>query len=309
MVYSSQKVTLSTILVFSAQSMRYQSIVLLSTVLLRGALLLLLILLVLGLAIYTTSLPSASTPLSVFRSYCMGELSPILNQLCWSVCTGKSSAQFRILPLDVLVQPYKPLWTSLAFTLIRQREVHSFSPLPPDSLPHKVLEARLACSPMLTFVVAEFSLPSLYVHLAGSWGKLAWKRHIKKIVMLASEHMVFLDDCDHVPLSLHPVHLGKPIDHWHITCGLPVLTRLNNFCVWLLVASDGLEVDASRLCRCRNPLFNQHNTTCKLCHQEPEDSLHGVQSFLPPENTCSGLTLLSLNISRACLARVLLLWS
>ena len=54
------------------------------------------------------------------------------------------------------------------------------------------------------------------------------------------------------------------------------MTRLNNFRLRLLVGCEGLEQDASRFRTHRNPLASDHDTTCKLCHLEPECPAHFI---------------------------------
>ena len=54
----------------------------------------------------------------------------------------------------------------------------------------------------------------------------------------------------------------------HATCK-------NNFWIRLLVGCDGLEADASRF-QWRKDQSQPNNSTCKLCHSEPEDPLHFI---------------------------------
>ena len=67
-----------------------------------------------------------------------------------------------------------------------------------------------------------------------------------KGIFRSSEYSSFLDECDHIPLSDCIFPLGKRILHWSVTQGLPLLTRMNNFIIRLLVGCDGLDTDASR---------------------------------------------------------------
>ena len=138
--------------------------------------------------------------------------------------------------------------------LIQQRQlnfVHSFSGLPADSLLKLVMMKRNSYSPqkgslhVFYRLVVSHNLPSLHEIVNGDWGKLAWRRWMKGIFQ-SSEYSSFLDECDYLPLSDCVFPLGKPIFHWSVTHGLPLLTRMNNFRIRLLVGCNGLEADASR---------------------------------------------------------------
>ena len=90
----------------------------------------------------------------------------------------------------------------------------------------------------------------------------------------SSEYLAFLDECDHLPLSDCVFPLGKPILHWSVTHGLPILTRKNNFRIRLLVGCDCLEADAGRFHYRTFTGVSPTQLTCRLCKQEREDASH-----------------------------------
>ena len=163
-------------------------------------------------------------------------------------------------------------------SLICQRRLnflHSLSVLPPHSLPLLVFKKRLTNSPrkgtlpIFSALVNSLELPSLPAILNGEWSKRAWKRWVKNLT-LSAEYSSFLDQCDHLPLTNCSLRMGKPIPHWSATRGLPMLTRLNNFRIRLLVGCDGLEADASRFRKRSRPTAIVNDPSCKLCMLEPE---------------------------------------
>ena len=167
-------------------------------------------------------------------------------------------------------------------SLIQQRQlnfVHTFSGLPADSLPKLVMMKRNYYSPkkgslpVFYGLFESHNLPSLPEIVNGDWGRLAWKRWMKGLFR-SSEYLAFLDECDHLPLSDCVFPLGKPILHWSVTHGLPLLTRKNNFRIRLLVGCDGLEADAGRFRYRTFTGVSPAQSTCRLCKQEREDVSH-----------------------------------
>ena len=77
------------------------------------------------------------------------------------------------------------------------------------------------------------------------------------------------------PLSDCALPIGRPAPHWTVTLQDIHATRKNNFRIRLLVGCDGLEADASRF-RWRKDHSQPNNSTCKLCHSEPEDPFHFI---------------------------------
>ena len=116
--------------------------------------------------------------------------------------------------------------------------------------------------PTLSSLLEECNLPSINSLMADSCSRLAWKKQVKRLY-LTKEFLAFVDECDHLPLSLCSIRLGSTVNHWRVTLGLPVLTRQNNFRLRLLVGCDGLEQDASRF-RLRKDLFScVRDASCK----------------------------------------------
>ena len=111
--------------------------------------------------------------------------------------------------------------------------------------------------------------------------RLAWKKQVKRLY-LTKEFLAFLDECDHLPLSLCSVGLGSPVNHWRVTLGLPILTRQNNFRLRLLVGCDGLEQDASRFRQRKDPSSRAHDASCKFCLTEPPHLFLGVLRLRQP---------------------------
>ena len=93
---------------------------------------------------------------------------------------------------------------------------------------------------------------------------------------MSSELSQFLADCDHLPVSRCSLSTGKPVPHWAITRGLPVLTRMNNFRVRLLFGCDGLELDVSRFRYRQLSSRSTGDPTCPLCLSGREDFMHFV---------------------------------
>ena len=235
-------------------------------------------------------------PLTSFRlysSFCL----PILLYGCelWCITKTEITMLERVhrkilrtiqgLPLRCPAKALQILMgTSSILSFICKRQltfVHSFSTLPPDSLPRRVLESRAKCLslrgiiPTLSSLLEECDLPSINSLMAGSCSRLAWKKQVKRLY-LTKEFLAFLDECDHLPLSLCSVRLGSPVNHWRATLGLPILTRQNNFRLRLLVGCDGLEQDASRFRQRKDPSSRAHDASCKLCLSEPEDAPHFI---------------------------------
>ena len=175
-------------------------------------------------------------------------------------------------------------------SLIQQRQlnfVHTFSGLPADSLPKLVMMKRNSYSPkkgslpVFYGLFDSHNLPSLPEIVNGDWGRLAWKRWMKGLFR-SSEYLAFLDECDHLPLSDCVFPLGKPILHWSVTHGLPLLTRKNNFRIRLLVSCDGLEADAGRFRYRTFTGVSPTQSTCRLCKQEREDVSHFLLHLTTP---------------------------
>ena len=84
-----------------------------------------------------------------------------------------------------------------------------------------------------------------------------------------------LDQCEEYPLGDCDLPIGRPAPHWTVTLQDTHASRRNNFRIRLLVGCDGLEADASRF-RWRKDRSQPNNSTCKLCHSEPEDPFHFI---------------------------------
>ena len=199
--------------------------------------------------------------------------------------------------------PSKALQCSLGVpsisSLIHQRQLnflHSFSTLPVHSLPRVIFLKRLSCSPqkgiipVLSALVVSLNLPSVPAILNGEWSKVAWKRWVRAIT-LSDEYASFLDQCGHLPLSECSIRLGKPIQQWAVTNGLPNLTRWNNFRIRLLMGCDGLEEDASRFRKRSHSTAVVHDPLCKLCKTESESPAHFIARC--SSLVCSSESLLS----------------
>ena len=115
--------------------------------------------------------------------------------------------------------------------------------------------------------------------MQGNWSRSIWKKQ----VTLSAEYLLFLEVCDHLPLSNCLLSVGMPARHWHSTLGLPALTRLNNFRIRLLVGCDGLEADASRFRYCHLPSIPLSSDICRICKSGSEDPTHFIAH-------CSGLS-------------------
>ena len=166
-------------------------------------------------------------------------------------------------------------------SLIHQKQLNfvlSFESLPLDS-PHRLVFHALISNPppkgfipTISSILTNYGLPSLNSILDMSCSDPAWKWLIKKCILF-SDFLSFSGACDTIPLSRCDINIGKPISHWQVTRGQPLLTRKNNFRIRLLVGCDGLEHDASRF---RHRSYSSGDNICKLCLSEPEDSSHFI---------------------------------
>ena len=176
------------------------------------------------------------------------------------------------------------LGTMSITSLIHQRQLNfalSFKSLPPDS-PHRLVFQSLVSHPpskgfipTLSSTLSRYDLPPLSAITDLTCSKSAWKRMIKKCI-LVSEFLSFSDACNTIPLSRCDIKLGHPIPHWQVTRGQPILTRKNHFRIRLLVGCDGLEQDASRFRQRSHGSFPAGDNRCKLCLSEIEDASHFI---------------------------------
>ena len=176
------------------------------------------------------------------------------------------------------------LGTMSITSLIHQRQLNfalSFKSLPPDS-PHRLVFQSLVSHPpskgfipTLSSTLSRYDLPPLSAITNLTCSKSAWKRMIKKCI-LVSEFLSFSDACNTIPLSRCDIKLGHPIPHWQVTRGQPILTRKNHFRIRLLVGCDGLEQDASRFRQRSHGSFPAGDNRCKLCLSEIEDASHFI---------------------------------
>ena len=167
-------------------------------------------------------------------------------------------------------------------SLILQRQicfVNSLAAMSISDFPRQVLECRLtltSCSgivPIWENSLLDLKLPSLHCLISKCRGKLAWKRSIKKLLLI-KQHLELLDCCDRYLISSLPIKLGKPPPIWFVTLNDRSLTSTANFRARLLVGCDGLESDAARF-RYRRDNRTSGDGYCKLCCcSKMEDPLH-----------------------------------
>ena len=126
---------------------------------------------------------------------------------------------------------------------------------------------------ILSNSLLDLKLPSLHCLISKCRGKLAWKRSIKKLLLI-KQHLELLDCCDRYLISSLPIKLGKPPPIWFVTLNDRSLTSTANFRARLLVGCDGLESDAARF-RYRRDNSTSGDGYCKLCCcSKIEDPLH-----------------------------------
>ena len=104
--------------------------------------------------------------------------------------------------------------------------------------------------------------------------KSSLKSFVKKHTAISFQ-LEFLDECVNLCLSECELKLHRPIPHWMVSIGNPLLTRRNNFRIRLLVGCDGLEKDAARFSSGRKA--HSAGPCCKLCGSgQVEDAAHFV---------------------------------
>lgn len=234
-------------------------------------------------------MPHPCTILRIYRTYCL----PILlyGAELWHITQTEQymlERTHRKIARTILGMPVRCSSKALLHiigtmdikALIHQKQLQflfSFSQLPSDSLPLKLLRTLIRSPPptglirTLLKTHSELDLPPVNTILDGQWSKTAWKNLVKNI-LLVSQYSEFISQCTSLPLSKFTnMKLGKVIPHVSITRGLPKLTKMNSFRLRLLTNCHGLESDT---CRFRP---NQAQT-CRLCGEGNEDIEHFVLS-------------------------------
>ena len=186
------------------------------------------------------------TSLRLYKSYCL----PILLYGCdlWSLTQTELTLlerTHRKILRTISGMPIRckslalqqSLGTISIRSLIHQRQlnfIHSFTSLPPDSLPSVIFVKRMAgpFSPRSSLtifhsLVDTYKLPSIPSVLSNHLSRSQWKSPIKRC-LLASEFSSYVTECAHLPLSDYPLSLlGKPYPHWLVNLGFPNISRKN----------------------------------------------------------------------------------
>ena len=234
------------------------------------------------------------TSLRLYKSYCL----PILLYGCelWSLTQTELTLlerTHRKILRTISGMPIRckslalqqSLGTISIRSLIHQRQlnfIHSFTSLPPDSLPSVIFVKRMAgpFSPRSSLtifhsLVDTYKLPSIPSVLSNHLSRSQWKSLIKRC-LLASEFSSYVTECAHLPLSDYPPsRLGKPYPHWLVTLGFPNISRKNISRMRVLFNCGGLESDICRF-RPSSPSPSPPSAICKLCNLAPEDAFHFI---------------------------------